>query len=311
MGYIPTSSGPVSARPGSVRPVSARSTSTRSVSARSNIPRPADTESSDKMSNEMQLIHSEIFAQLESKMKSTLNFEIDAAIKKSIESFKNLQITSDGNNEAELEQRLTERESAISQLENELILLRNENNLVQDIVRERDKTIAEQKSQIGNFKKKVENQKKTNSQQQQAMNAKCEEIKKLKNHFKKEEITDIQNKLTKQISDGQSEISSLKAQSIEAGRKLRCEKLKVKEKESEITKLNTTISNQNNEIEKLKNVVKKYSSQQTSQVEVNILKTKIGHVFKLMLEFVLILNPRSEPRSDWCGFDRRNILESF
>ena len=38
-------------------------------------------------------IHSEIFAQLENKVKSTLNFEIFAAIKKSTESFKNLLVT--------------------------------------------------------------------------------------------------------------------------------------------------------------------------------------------------------------------------
>ena len=68
----------------------------------------------------------------------------------------------------------------------------------------------------------------------------------------------------------------------------------LKEKESEISKLQKKVANQTNtnrqqqvamdakckEMEKLK----KASSQQTSQVEVNKLKSKIGHVLKMALD---------------------------
>ena len=51
---------------------------------------------SSKSIDEMRLIHNQIFSQLESKIRSTLSSEIDVAIKKSTESFENLQITSKG-----------------------------------------------------------------------------------------------------------------------------------------------------------------------------------------------------------------------
>ena len=174
------------------------------------------------------LIHKEIFAQLESKMKSTLNFEIDAAIKKSTESFKNLQVTCncpDKDQLQETKQQLGEKELKINQLDHELILLRNGNKRFQTMLSERDITITEQnkksiaknlefqtqlkekESEIAKLQKKVADQTNTNHKQQIAMNAKCKEIENLK----------------------------------------------------------------------------KTSSQQNSQVEVNKLKSKIGHVLKLAL----------------------------
>ena len=102
-------------------------------------------------------------------------------------------------------------------------------------------------------------------------------------------VTELQTELNKQNSNEELQISLLIAESVEAERKLRCEKLKVKEKESEISKLNKKISNQNKtnsqqqiamnakckEIEKLKKEAKKTASQHTSQSEVNKLKSKI------------------------------------
>ena len=200
--------------------------------------------SSSKLVDDMQLIQTEIFAQLERKVKSTLNFEIDAAIKKSTESFKNLQVTSNRSYQS----------SHIDELENKIL---SKDNLIDD---------------------------------------------------QSKRITEMETKLSKQISDEESKISLLIVENVEAERKLRCEQLKLKEfetklkgKESEISKLNTKISNQSKcntqqqtalnakrkEIEKLKMEAKKTSSQQTSQSELNRLKTKIRQVLKLMLDFLL------------------------
>ena len=147
------------------------------------------------------LIHKEIFAQLESKVKSALNFEIDAAIKKSTESLKNLQVTCncpDKDQLEEIKQQLSEKESKINQLDHELILLKNGNKRFQTMLSERDITIAEQnkklisknlefqtqlkqkESEISKLQKKVANQTNTNRQQQVAIDAKCKEMEKLK-----------------------------------------------------------------------------------------------------------------------------------
>ena len=165
---------------------------------------------------DIQLIHSEIFAQLENKVKSTLNLEIETAIKKSTESFKNLSVTcSECSNLVmrirELEQKLVDKD---------------------DLVSEQSKRMSEMET--------------------------C---------------------LNKKVSDGQSKISSLnaelqkmEAQITEADRELRYETLnknlalktvadleikmanRLKDKESEISKLKTKVENQS----------KLYSQQQKS-----------------------------------------------
>ena len=92
----------------------------------------------------------------------------------------------------------------------------------------------------------------------------------------------------------------------EAEQNLRCEQLKVKElilklkgKKSEISKLNTKVSNQTKtnseqqiamnakckEIEKLEKEAKKISIDQTSKSELNKLKSKIRPSSKLMPDF--------------------------
>ena len=187
---------------------------------------------SSKSIDEMRLIHNQIFAQMESKIRSTLSSEIDVAIKKSKESFENLQITSKGPIPAQIN---SENQSHINEMQDKLL---NKSN------------------QIDELSKRV---------------------------------TELQTELNKKNADKELEISSLKAKNVEAERKLRCEKLKIKEKESEISKLNKKISNQNKtnsqqqtamnakckEIEKLKKEAKKTSSQQPSQSEVNKLRSKI------------------------------------
>ena len=189
-----------------------------------------------KSIDDMQLSHCEIFAQLERKVKSTLNFEIDAAIKKSTEAFKNLQITSHCS------------KLRLDETENQLL---RKSNLIEE---------------------------------------------------QSKRITEIETKLSKQISDEELKTSLLIADNVEVERKLKSEQSKVKEldmelkaKEAEISKLNTRISNQNKtnsqqqiamsakckEIEKLK---KETSNQQTSQAEVNKLKTKIRQVSTFILD---------------------------
>ena len=216
-----------------------------------------DTEDLVKSSNhshidDMQQVHSEIFAQLESKVKSTLNFEIDAAIKKSTESFKNLHVTCnrpDQTNIEELEKKLASKDNLISDLS--------------------------------------------------------------------KRMTEVQTGLGKQISDGLSKIQLLNAKNAEAETKLTHERsvknaahLKVREideklkesdkllksKVSEISQLQKRVSNQTKtnsqqqqamnlkckEIERLQKDLNKFSGQQTSQAEVNKLKTKIRQVFQLI-----------------------------
>ena len=94
--------------------------------------------SQSKSIDDIGLIHKEIFAQLESKVKSALNFEIDAAINKSTESLKNLQVTCNCPDKDQLQvtkQQLSEKESKINQLDHELILLKNGNNRFQTMLR--------------------------------------------------------------------------------------------------------------------------------------------------------------------------------
>lgn len=193
-------------------------------------------------------VHNDIFAQLESKVKATLNVELDAAIKKSTKSFAKLQVTSQRPDQGQIEE-LGKK-------------LENKDNLIADLSKR---------------------------------------------------FTEVQTGLGKQISDERSKIQSLNAKNTEAQRKLRYETsdknialLKVKEletklnesgkklksKESEISQLAKRISNQTKdnslknqamnlkckEIETLQKEVKKLSGKQTSQAEVNKLKTKISQL---------------------------------
>ena len=176
------------------------------------------------------------------KVKSTLNSEIDVTIKKTTESFQDLQVTCD----------VTDQSLRIDELE-EILLSKNNH-------------IDEQSKRI----------------------------------------TEIQTQLINQISDEESKISLLIVDKVETERNLRYEQSKVKElnmklkgKESEISKLNTKVSNQNKtnsqqqiamnskckEIEKLKEEAKKISCEQTSKSEVNKLKSKIRQSSKLLLDF--------------------------
>ena len=195
-------------------------------------------DSQTKSTDDLQSVHHEIFAELERKVKSTFNFEIDAAIKKSTESINNLLISSNQAGVHELEKALYSKDNLIDE---------------------------------------------------QSMR-----------------ITEVQTKLSKQISDDELKNSLLIADNVEAERKLRCEQLKVKEldtklegKEAEISKLKTKVSNQSKtnsqqqiamnakckEIEKLKKEAKKILNEQCSQSEVNKLKSKIRLVLKLIVDF--------------------------
>ena len=165
--------------------------------------------SPSKSIDEIGLMHKEIFAQLESKIKSTLNFEIDAAIKKSTESFKNLQVTCKCPDKDQLQvtkQQLSEKQSTINTLDHELILLRNERKQFQSKLSERDSTIAqknrnlkEKESEVSKLQKKVTNQTNTNRQQQVAMDAKCKEMEKLKKSSSQQTSQVEVNKLKSKI----------------------------------------------------------------------------------------------------------------
>ena len=157
---------------------------------------------------DLQLCHSEIFDQLQSK----INFEIAAAIKKSTESiqkqasdemeqnvFYNDNVIAEMSHQFTeiqkgLRQRISDGESKISSLEDSNaeaeMKLRNEisdKNLalikVNDLEAKLSKLemqLNEQKDEYKKLKTKISNQTKTNSQQQQALVSKCNEIKTLK-----------------------------------------------------------------------------------------------------------------------------------
>ena len=154
------------------------------------------------------LIHKEIFAQLESKVKSTLHFEIDAAIKKSTESFKNLQVCDclDKNQSQVIKQHLGEKQSTINELDHELILLKNENKRLQSTLSEcnstisvKNKNLKEKESEISILQKKVANQTNTIRQQLIAMDAKCKEMEKLKKSSSQQTSQVEVNKLKSKI----------------------------------------------------------------------------------------------------------------
>ena len=166
------------------------------------------------------LIHNEIFAQIERKVKSTLNFEIDAAIKKSSESFKNLQVECNCPDKDQLQvikQKLSKSEFTVNELRHQLNALKNGNNRFQSMLDERDGIIAEQnkksvsknfefqtelkekESEISKLQKKVANQTNTNRQQQVAMDAKCKEMEKLKKSSSQQTSQVEVNKLKSKI----------------------------------------------------------------------------------------------------------------
>ena len=87
--------------------------------------------SSSKVIADMQLMQTEIFAQLEKKVKSTLNFEIDAALKKSTESFRNLQFMCYRSDETsiidKLNKELSDKNNHISEQSKKILSLDNKN----------------------------------------------------------------------------------------------------------------------------------------------------------------------------------------
>ena len=159
--------------------------------------------------DDIELIHKEIFAQLESKVKSTLNFEIDAAIKKTSESLKNLQVSCNCPDKDQLQvtkQQLGEKQSIINELDHKFILCKNDVKRCQSMLSDRDSTIAETKknlkekeSEISKLQKKVANQTNTNRQQQIAMDAKCKEMEKLKKSSSQQTSQVEVNKLKSKI----------------------------------------------------------------------------------------------------------------
>ena len=163
------------------------------------------------------------------------NFEIDEAIKKSTESFKNLQVKCDG----------TDQSLRIDELKE---LLLSKNNLIDE---------------------------------------------------QSKRITEIQAKLINQISDEESKKSLLIVDNVETERNLRCEQLKVKElgiklkgKKSEISRLNSKISNQT-----------KTNSQQRKkfQSELSKLKNKLAQEENCPICFDKITEKRKWTAFHKCG----------
>ena len=204
----------------------------------------------DKMSKQsiqmatesIQSMHLEIFAQLERKVKSTLNFEIDAAIKKSTESIQNHQLTSNSLKlqRDEMENKLLSKDNIIdeqskkiasfdvknAEAERKLRYETSDKNLANLKLKESHKLLKERESEISKLNAKISNQNKTNSQQQQAMNLKCKEIQKLKTELNKMssqqtsqvEVNKLKTKITqlevdvRRYKNASSSVSQLEAE---------------------------------------------------------------------------------------------------
>ena len=165
-------------------------------------------------SSNLELIHSEIFAQLESKVKSTLNFEIATAIKKSTESicaqtscieemekkmsFKddlirdlsrrlseiqttlNRQISDEQSKISSLNARTAEAERKLSYETSDKNLALNKMKELDTKLKESERLLNDKNDEYTKLKTKISNQTKNNCQQQQALVSKCNEIKTLK-----------------------------------------------------------------------------------------------------------------------------------
>ena len=210
------------------------SNSAKSVKMENGSPRENNVISSDKMTTKLQSMHHEIFAQLERKVKSTLNFEIDAAIKKSTESIKNLQLTSNCSKLRidEMENKLMSKDAIIdeqskriasfdvknAEAERKLRYETSDKNLANFKLKESHKLLKERESQISKLNIKISkdfhNQTKTNCQHQQAINLKCKEIQKLKTELNKvssQQTSQVEtNKLKTKITQLEADVRRYK-----------------------------------------------------------------------------------------------------
>ena len=205
------------------------SNSAKSVKIENGTSKEKNVITSDKMATKLQSMHHEIFAQLERKVKSTLNIEIDAAIEKSKESIKNLQLTSNCSKLRidEMENKLLIKNHIIdeqskkiasfdvknAEAERKLRYETSDKNLANLKLKESHKLLKERESEISKLNTKISrdfhNQTKTNFQHQQAMNLKCKEIQKLKTELNKVssqqtsqvEINKLKTKITQLEAD--------------------------------------------------------------------------------------------------------------
>jgi len=212
-----------------------------------------DTEDLEKSFNhsqigDMQQVHNDIFAQLESKIKATLNVELDAAIKKSTESFSNLQVTSQRPDQGQIEE-LGKK-------------LENKDNLIADLSKRFTEVQTGLGKQISDERSKI-----------QSLNAKN---------------TEAQRKLRYETSDKNIallKVKELETKLNESGKKLKSKESEISQLAKRIsnqTKDNSLKNQAMNlkckEIETLQKEVKKLSGKQTSQAEVNKLQTKISQL---------------------------------
>ena len=194
------------------------------------VPDKMTTQSIQMDTESIQSMQIEIFAQLERKVKSTLNFEIDAAIKKSTESIKNHQLTSNSLKlqRDEMKNKLLSKDNIIdeqskkiasfdvknAEAERKLRYETSDKNLSNLKLKESHKLLKERESEISKLNAKIFNQNKTNSQQQQAMNLKCKEIQKLKielNKMSSQQTTQVEvNKLKTKITQLEADVRRYK-----------------------------------------------------------------------------------------------------
>ena len=148
----------------------------------------------------IQLLHKEIFSQLESKVKSALNFEIEKAIKMSTESFKNLSVTCS---------ECSKLVAHIGELERKLVE-------TDDLVSVQSKRMSEMKTCLNKKISDGESKISSLNAELQKMKAQITEAKKefkyetLNKNLALKRVADLEIKMANQLKDKESEISKLK-----------------------------------------------------------------------------------------------------
>ena len=148
----------------------------------------------------IQLLHNEIFSQLENKVKSTINSEIETAIKKSTESFKNLSVTCPEcsilrKRIGELEQNLVDKDGLVSE----------QSKRMSEVETCLNKKVSDGESKISSLNAEL-----------QKLEAQITEADKelryetLNKNLALKRVSDLEIKMGTELKDKESEISKLK-----------------------------------------------------------------------------------------------------
>ena len=148
----------------------------------------------------VQVLHSQIFSQLENKIKSKLHSEIETAIKKSTESFKNLSVTCSEcsilvSRISELEQKLVDKDGLNSE----------QSKRMSEMETCLNKKISDGESKISSLNAELKKVKAEITEAEKELRYET-----LNKNLALKRVADLEIKLANQLKDKESEISKLK-----------------------------------------------------------------------------------------------------